>query len=673
MAYTGGFISDDIRDEILNKADIESVVGSYVTFTKRTGQNLLGLCPFHSEKTPSFTVSLNKNIFHCFGCQKGGNAITFIQEMEHLSYPDAVRFLGKQYGVEVPDRSREGNNNEYAEKKDRVRAILNEAARYYYMCLIDPKIGKVARDYTIKRNLSPNTCKKFGLGYAPNGFSNLYNLLREKGYKDEELLNSGLFVKSSKNNKVYDLFHDRLMFPIFDSFGKLIAFGGRTLIDDKAKYVNSPDSLVYNKKEHFYGLNFAKKERSSRLIIVEGYMDTIAMHQAGVTNTVASLGTAFTEEQLRLASKYATEVVFFFDADNAGQKAAIRAIQMIQSYMRRIKTLEVRVKIAKVPNAKDPDEFIREFGKEKFLEVVDGALDVDKYLTNKAYEDNLKDGSLDDFNYQKDIIRYGSWLSDPVKQGRMASIAAPYLNANPDVIVDRMKDASIKIRQEEDRQVRISNQRKERQNNTMFDNPDPGDIPPEMEEEPNLPEVPDNQEHSNSLAGFSNPNRVASDLAYKEEIVLMVLAVLLGKDLASEEFIANNWILTPEDFMGDNMKSIIGYILDNFDDEEGIDKDLLQAYLMQLTLNGRNARDAYLEEYREQSRYCTEYKVRRDMYLKSLFKRRISILKNAYFNDSILLSNTAPDSRSSIEERMRIVQNNINVYQKEIERLDEIK
>ncbi|MCQ2534398.1 MAG: DNA primase [Clostridia bacterium] len=669
MAHTGGFISDDIRDEILNKADIESVVGSYVTFTKRTGQNLLGLCPFHSEKTPSFTVSLNKNIFHCFGCQKGGNAITFIQEMEHLSYPEAIRFLGKQYGVDVPERTREGNSNELSEKKDRVRSILNEAAKYYYMCLIDPKIGKVAREYAINRNLSPSTCKKFGLGYAPNGFSNLYGILHDKGYKDDELLNSGLFVRSSKNGKVYDLFHDRLMFPIFDSFGKLIAFGGRTLIDDKAKYVNSPDSLVYNKKEHFYGLNFAKKERSSRLIIVEGYMDTIAMHQAGVTNAVASLGTAFTEEQLRLASKYASEIVFFFDADNAGQKAAIRAIQMIQAYMRKIKTLEVRVKIAKVPNAKDPDEFIREFGKERFQEVVDNALDVDKYLTNKAYEDNFKDGSLDDFSYQKDIIRYGSWLSDPVKQGRMASVASPYLNASPDVIVDRMKDASIKINQEELRQARVAEQRKARVNDYPVQEYDPDDIPPETNEE----EIPVEQEHTNSLAGFSNPNRVPSDLAYREEIDLMVLAVLLGKDLANEEFINNNWILTPEDFVGDNMKDFVKYILDNFDDEEGIDIDMFQAYLMQFTLNGISAREAFLEAFRRISRYCNEFKVKHDMYLKALFLRRISILKNAYFNDSILYSNTSPDLRASIEERMKIVQNNIDVYQREIERLDEIK
>lgn len=668
MAKESGYIPDEVRDEVLSKADIQSVVGAYVTFTKRTGQNLFGLCPFHSEKTPSFSISLNKNIFHCFGCQKGGNAITFIQEVEHLSYPEAVRFLGKQYGVEVPDRSSASENSEQNELKERVRKILNEAAKYYYSCLVDPKLGKVAKDYTVERGLSPATCRHFGLGYAPSGFNNLYSLLKQKGFTDEEMLNSGLFIRSSKNNKIYDLFHDRLMFPIFDSFGKLIAFGGRTLNGDKSKYVNSPDSVVYNKKEHFYGLNFAKVTRSPQLIIVEGYMDTIAMHQAGVTNAVASLGTAFTEQQLRLASKYASEVVFFFDADNAGQKAAVRAIQMILGYMRRIKSLNVRVKIAKVPNAKDPDEFIREFGKEEFQAVVDNAIDIDKYLLNKAYEDNTAEGKLDDYNYQNDIIKYGSWVTDPVKRGRMASVAAPILEANPEIILERMKDAELSIVKENERQLKLEEQRRQRalaeQSVSSYDDPYADD-----ELNNGTESVSDGR---NSLSEFAEVNRIPKDLAYREEIDLMVLALLLDKDLASEEFIKNNWILTPNDVGGGNIKNVVTYILNNFDDENGVDLDLLQAYLMQLTFNGMNARDAFLEAYNRLRKSFTEYRVIRDAYLKSLFTRRIAILKNAVYSDTVLYNTTSPELRETIGARLGLLQDNIKTYQKLIEELDRL-
>ncbi len=668
MAQGGGYIPESIIEEVKSKADIESVVGSYVTFTKRTGQNLFGLCPFHSEKTPSFSVSLVRGTFHCFGCGKGGDSITFIQEIEHKTYPEAVRFLGSQYGVDVPERGGHGDSKETNDKKERIRAILKEAARYYYSCLIDPKIGKIARDYILKRGLSPATSKHFGLGYAPSGFNNLYSILVKKGFTEDELLNSGLFVRSSKNNKIYDLFHDRLMFPIFDSMGKLIAFGGRTLIDDSSKYVNSPDSLVYNKKEHFYGLNFAKENRPSQLIIVEGYMDTIAMHQAGVTNAVASLGTAFTEQQLRLASKYANEIVFFFDADNAGQKAAIRAIEMILSYMRRIKSLNVRVKIAKVPNAKDPDEFIREFGKDEFKKVVDDAVDIDKYLLNKAYEDNINDGVLDDFNYQKDIIRYGSMVTDAVKRDRMAAIASTYLNANPSVIVERMKDAEIELRDNDLRQEQLNERRREReQQETFLDFEDSPETTAESVDDD------DCRVRVNSLSEFAVQNRIPKDIAYKEEIDLLALALLLGKDLASDDLIKHNWIITQDDFAGENMKNTIWYILNNFDDDAGLDMDQFQAFLMRFTFNGRNARDVIMEAYKELKTVYSEYNVIHDMYLKSLFMRRVAALRNALYNDMVLLSNTPPNMRETINSRIKVIQKNIDAYEQKIRELDGIK
>ncbi len=289
-----GLIPDNVIDEILTRADIESVVGRYVLL-KRSGGNLWGLCPFHSEKTASFSVNPAKGIYKCFGCGKGGNAINFIMEIEHLNYPEAIRHLGALYGVEIPETTSSGNDVR-KDEKNRVYDILKEAAKFYYKSFNDPDIGQPAREYASKRGLSKQTLDNFGIGYSPMSWNTLYDLLKSKGYKDEELTNSGIFKKSEKTGKPYELFRGRLMFPIFDSFGKIIAFGGRALGDEKPKYINSPDSLVYDKRNHLYAMNFARKEQSKQLIVVEGYMDAIAMHVAGFKNTVAALGTSFTDK-----------------------------------------------------------------------------------------------------------------------------------------------------------------------------------------------------------------------------------------------------------------------------------------------------------------------------------------------------------------------------------------
>ena len=390
-----GLIPDNVIDEVLTRADIESVVGRYVLL-KRSGGNLWGLCPFHSEKTASFSVNPAKGIYKCFGCGKGGNAISFIMEIEHLSYPEAIRHLGGLYGVEIPETGYSGDNIQ-KEEKDRVKDILKEAAKFYYKAFNDENIGKPARDYAAKRGLTKQTLDNFGIGYSPMNWSALYDHLKHKGYKDEELLNSGIFAKSQKTNKPYDLFRGRLMFPIFDSFGTIIAFGGRALGDEKPKYINSPDSLVYNKQNHLYAMNFARKEQSKQLIVVEGYMDAIAMHSAGFKNTVAALGTSFTDSQLKLCSRYAEEVVFFFDADNAGQKAALRAIQMMMDYLKKLTGINIRIRIAKVPDGKDPDEYIKTNGAERFKEVVKNALYVEDYLLERAKNDTTdpESGELD--------------------------------------------------------------------------------------------------------------------------------------------------------------------------------------------------------------------------------------------------------------------------------------
>lgn len=594
-------IPDSVIEEILAKADIESVVGKYVSFTKRTGQNLFGLCPFHSEKTPSFSVSLNKGIYHCFGCGKGGNSIGFIMEIEKLTYPEAIRFLGEQYGVEVPVTSGGDNNGSEKKMKERVYALLTEAARFFYASFVGD-VGKVARDYAAKRNLSKDTLRAFGIGYAPEGWDNLYQHLINKEYTDEEMRVSGLFTVSKKTGKLIDLFRGRLMFPIFDSFGKIIAFGGRSLGDEMPKYVNSPDSLVYKKQEHLYGLNFAKKSKSNQLIIVEGYMDTIAMHQAGITNAVASLGTAFTDSQLRLASRYAEEVVFFFDSDKAGQNAAIRAIRMMLKFLKKMSGLKIRIKIAYVPDGKDPDEYIRNNGKDSFATVVANAKDVDDYLFERAYNDNCdEDGKLDQYKYQDDIILYGSWIQDELRREKMATNAAVYLGANYKTVLNRMNEvmnSAIAEQAAADKRDLIRSEKetvRQRVEENEVDEPVTQDV-------------------------VADVRKTNSDIVYLQELKLFVLAVRLKEHLATD--VDREDVLRPGDFRGENMKKIIEFFLKNFDERYGINEALLINELSKTTLNGMPAEEVYLRAC-DQFNDSNNSDVRRDEYLMTVYDLRL--------------------------------------------------
>ena len=257
-----GRIPDSVIDEVLAKADIADVVGNYVSLKPR-GSNLVGLCPFHDEKTPSFSVNPSRGIYRCFGaCQKGGNAIGFIMEIEYLSYPEAIRFLADKYGVTIPESSNTAAEDKLKKRKERVSQILKEAAKFYYLSYQDERLAKDAKAYAAKRGLDKETLDHFGIGYAPDGWDTLYKHIKSLGYTDEEMMDSGIFTQSKKNGNILDLFRNRLMFPIFDSMGNIIAFGGRALNDnDMPKYINSPDSLVFKKQNHFYAMNFAKKEK----------------------------------------------------------------------------------------------------------------------------------------------------------------------------------------------------------------------------------------------------------------------------------------------------------------------------------------------------------------------------------------------------------------------------
>ncbi len=347
MAFAPSFI-----DELLARNPIEDVVGQYVSL-KRSGANLFGLCPFHGEKTASFSVAPDKGIYYCFGCHKGGGAINFMMEVEGLSYPDAVRALAKRAGMEVPED--EQYQSRYRQQ-ERLWALMKEAARFFHAQLYSDQ-GKEGLAYAQKRGMPRSTLTKFGIGFAPNSWNSLIDAMQAKGYTQQELTDAGLV--SERNGRIYDRFRNRLMFPIIDVRGNIIGFGGRVMDDSTPKYLNSPETLIFNKRKNLFGLNLAKKSKLGYLILVEGYMDAIALHQYGFDCAVASLGTSLTEEHAALLSRYTEQVYLIYDADQAGQNATRRAIPMLEKAGIRIKVLHMR-------DAKDPDEFLKKFGPDKF-------------------------------------------------------------------------------------------------------------------------------------------------------------------------------------------------------------------------------------------------------------------------------------------------------------------
>ena len=349
MAFPPAFL-----DELTARNPIEDVVGQYVTL-KRSGSNLFGLCPFHGEKTASFSVSPDKGIFYCFGCHKGGGVINFQMEIEGLSYADAVRALAKRAGMEVPDD--EQYQSRYRQQ-ERLWALSKEAARFFNVQLYAPQ-GREGLEYAKKRGMPQSTLTKFGIGFAPDSWDALTKAMLAKGYTEEELKDSGLVSVSPKNGWIYDRFRNRLMFPIIDVRGNVVGFGGRVMDDSTPKYLNSPETIIFNKRKNLFALNLAKKSKLGYLILVEGYMDAVALHQYGFDCAVASLGTSLTEEHATLLSRYTEQVVLIYDGDQAGQNATQRAIPMLEK-------AGLQVKVLKMRDAKDPDEYLKKFGADRF-------------------------------------------------------------------------------------------------------------------------------------------------------------------------------------------------------------------------------------------------------------------------------------------------------------------
>ena len=389
----------DVVEEIKNRCDIASVISEYMPI-RQSGGNYKGLCPFHGEKTPSFHISSSKQIYKCFGCGEGGDVINFVMKMENLDFLDAVKLLANKCGVEINTNMNEEDKLKM-EKIKKYQDIHLEAARFYFTNLSKGK--NPGYDYLRKRGLDDKTIKKFGLGYSQKSWNDLIDYLLSKGYDKEDLVECGLVNHKQESNKYYDRFRNRVMFPIFDYRGNVIGFGGRVLDDSLPKYLNSPDSIIFNKRFNLYGLNFSRKNIINRtIVLVEGYMDLISLFQYGVRNVVATLGTALTEQQGNLIKRYADTAIISYDSDEAGIKAALRAIEILSKIGLNIKVLNLR-------DAKDPDEFVRKYGLEEYKKAIDEAT---HYIKFKI--DHLKKS----FNLDKDEerVKFGKEASKIIKE-----------------------------------------------------------------------------------------------------------------------------------------------------------------------------------------------------------------------------------------------------------------
>ncbi|MBQ3782079.1 MAG: DNA primase [Lachnospiraceae bacterium] len=358
------FYPEEIIEEIRQRNDIVDVISSYIKL-KKTGSNYVGLCPFHNEKSPSFSVSPNRQMYHCFGCGVGGNVITFVMEYENFNFVEAVKYLADRCGMQLPETQVSEEVRRNANLKNRILEVNKEAAKYYVYQLRTP-VGKQALEYLEGRELSKETITKFGLGYSNKYSDDLYQYMKSKGYEDSLLKETGLFSWDEKHG-VYDKFWNRVMYPIMDINSKVIGFGGRVMGEGKPKYLNSPETKVFDKSRNLYGLNLARQSRSRTYILCEGYMDVISMHQAGFSNAVASLGTAFTGLQANLLKRYADEILLLYDSDGAGVKAALRAIPIL-------KEAGLPARVVRLKPYKDPDEFIKALGHDEFQKRLDDAI-----------------------------------------------------------------------------------------------------------------------------------------------------------------------------------------------------------------------------------------------------------------------------------------------------------
>lgn len=423
-------ISEDFLSELKYRSDISDIASSYMQL-KRRGRNLVGLCPFHSEKTPSFNIYPENGSFYCFGCGAGGDVITFVMKIENLDYMEAVKFLAQRAGMTMPEDT---VDDSMSKLKNRVYEANREAARFFYAKLYS-KEGAQALSYLHSRALTDNTIKRFGLGFSPDSRFALTNHLKSKGFTDSELIAANLVFKTRSGNGVVDRFYNRVMFPIIDLRGNVIAFGGRIMTDQKPKYLNTSDTIVFNKSRNLFSLNNAKNSGSRRLILCEGYMDVIAVNQAGFSDAVATLGTALTVEQAMLMKRYCDEVVICYDADEAGQKATARAISILRN-------AGLVVRVLAIPDSKDPDEFIRKNGDKgaaafkNLLENSGNDVEYQLYKLKSNYDINTSDGK---FAYLSQAVKVLSALDNAMEQDIYASKLSQEVSVEKNSIMEQIR------------------------------------------------------------------------------------------------------------------------------------------------------------------------------------------------------------------------------------------
>lgn len=420
-------IPDTFIQDLKSSCDIENIVSSYVKLTRK-GKNLVGLCPFHSEKTGSFFIYPQTQSFYCFGCGAGGDVITFLKRIENLEYIEAVKLLAQKSGVPIPEDTMDDKT---VRQKARTLEINRETARFYHQCLISEQ-GKAAYQYFINRGRTPKIIRHFGLGYAPDDWNSLLDHLKSKGFKEEDIENSGICVRSKKGG-LYDRFRGRVIFPIIDLRGNVVGFGGRSLGDREPKYLNSSDTPVFKKSKNLFALNFAKSSKAKSLILAEGYMDVIAIHQAGFDNAVATLGTSLTEEQARLIAQYTDTVIIAYDSDGAGQTATKRAINIFSE-------VGVKVNILSIPGAKDPDEFLQKFGPQRFELLLEGctnALEFEISKIRKKYDVETPDGKV---GFLKEFSRLMAGIRNPLEREVYLTQMANELGIAPAAITAQVEN-----------------------------------------------------------------------------------------------------------------------------------------------------------------------------------------------------------------------------------------
>ena len=416
-------IPEKYKTELIGRSDIVDVVSSYVRLTKKSG-NHWGLCPFHGEKTPSFAVNAERQSFKCFGCGKGGDVISFIMEIEHLGFMDALDLLADR--ANMPRLPRDAKDEEESSKRKRILELNRDAARWFFDQLRGEG-GQPCRDYAARRGLSSKYIVNFGLGYAPDSWDSLRNAMRQKGYTDQELLDAAL-AKPGRRGGCYDTFRNRLMFPVVDVRGSVIGFSGRIIGDGEPKYLNSPETAVFKKSQNLFAMNLAKKSKSGYIILTEGNLDVVSLHQAGFDSAVASLGTSLTPEQARLISRYVSEVLLCYDGDNAGRKATDRAIGILNK-------LDLKVRVLELPGAKDPDEFIKMNGADAFRNILEGSAGQLDYRLKLIEEQFSPDHDGTRVDYLKKVVALLARLPSQVERELYAVRTAQRLGVSQEAVI----------------------------------------------------------------------------------------------------------------------------------------------------------------------------------------------------------------------------------------------